>query len=141
MISDRHFFQPIWKNRFSKISSILPWFQVCTYTKMKKIAKINFSQQFFFKLEIYVPNSPGIVLYAPGTNYSCLNRVLKIEQNPRFLVDFPLKIIGSFFHKQSLVKIKEILFLIKKPFSKKSFSYQQILSSHFSTIQRFSDPP
>ena len=106
MILDRNNIWWIFLFRYWKNTYFLPRFPGYVYTINKKTSKIKFSSKFSCKLEIYVSNSHGIVLYALGTNYSCLNKFLKIDQNPRFLVDFPQKIRGSTFHKRSLAHLK-----------------------------------
>ena len=114
MILDRKNIWCIFLFRYWKYTYFLPRFSGYVYTINKKTSKIKFSSKFSCKLEIYVPNSHGIVLYALGTNYSCLNKFLKIDQNPRFLVDFPQKIRGSTFHKRSLDPLINLyLYLVK----------------------------
>ena len=73
MILEQKFFWRIFRSELLKFTYILPRFSEYTYTINKKIAKIKFSLKFFCKLKNYVSNSPGIVLYALGTTYSCLN--------------------------------------------------------------------
>ena len=73
MILDRNNFWRNFRKKPQNLIVIFHAFSLCIYCKYKKCSKIELWSIFFGKLEIYGLNSSGILLYALGTNYSCLN--------------------------------------------------------------------
>ena len=90
---------PFFLKKPRNFGCIFSSFSVFIFIKYKFFSKIELLSIFFEKLEIYILNSSGIVLYAPETNSAWFYKILKIDKNLGFFMLFLWKfLVASFFN-------------------------------------------
>ena len=90
---------PFFLKKPRNFGCIFSSFSVFIFTKYKFFSKIELWSKLFKKLEIYVLNSSGIVLYAPETNSAWFYKFLKIDKISDFFMIFLWKfLVFSFFN-------------------------------------------